>query len=163
MESNALQACRMSILYAVTGGKKAIGKNRERLVAFRTFAMLKTFCEGAFINPYSKIFTTTYLNCLVQSLLKNPTSDGLFVLKLSQVFLCNFFFIFRLVFPQLLLLRNLPLCCHGNLQVQKINVMDLFLYNSEEALVLLPKEGADFVCKVEKLAWIFPSAAYHCQ
>lgn len=70
MESNALQACRMSILYAVTGGKKAIGKNCECLVAFRTFAMLKTFCEGAFINPYSKIFSTAYLNCLVQSLLK---------------------------------------------------------------------------------------------
>lgn len=59
MESNAFQAYRMSILNAVTEETKAIGKNLECLVAFRTFAMLKTFCEGAFINPYSKIFATT--------------------------------------------------------------------------------------------------------
>lgn len=68
---------------------------------------------------------------------------------------------FRLVIPQLLLLKNLPLCCHGNLQVQKINAMDLYLYNSEEALFLCPEEEADFVCKAEKLAWIFHSTAYH--
>lgn len=83
LESNILQASIMSILYAVTWGKKAKGKNFEYLAAFRTAAMLKIFCEGAFINPYSKIFTTPYFNCLVRSLLKNLTSDGLFVLKLS--------------------------------------------------------------------------------
>lgn len=87
MESNTLQACRMSILFAVTGGIK-IGENLEYLVAFRTFAMLKTSCEGAFINPYNKIFTTTYFNCLVLFLLKNLTSGRLFLLKLPVKYFC---------------------------------------------------------------------------
>lgn len=39
MESNILQTCRMSILYSVAGGKKAIGKNLEYLLAFRTAAV----------------------------------------------------------------------------------------------------------------------------
>lgn len=110
--------------------------------------MLNTFCEGAFINPYSKIFTTTYFNCSVLSLLKILTSDRLSVLKLPvKYFYVIPFFIFRLVIPQLLLLKNLPLCCHGDLQVQKMNVMDFFFFlmcNSEEAF-LLPREGTDFV------------------
>lgn len=108
------------------------GKNRKKSwlsVTFRTSAMLNTFCEGAFINPYSKIFTTTYFNCSVLSLLKNLTSDRLSVLKLPvKYFHVIPFFIFRLVIPQLLLLKNLPLCCHGDLQVQKMNVMDFFFF-----------------------------------